>query len=237
MTAQYRRAVEKHLFGDVSGASNLSYQIALRSHFMQPDEVRYEEDMKPLGLDFIQLGLNDVLCFPESGEIYTPNTNQKVEVDRRSEDVIKKPVFDPETHQIIDNEPDGEGGGLGDSGLTDGGESGIISLEDEYVSHSIGAKRPSYDIMDLETGEHFDLVDGSYIRQKEIFAGKGSSEPYRKADKYAKKFHNKPEDWSHVKGIGTVDYYGEEREAELHWSECKEHGKVDIFIKRWLDEG
>lgn len=60
-----------------------AYEIALRSHFMQPDEVRYEEDMKPLGLDFIQLGLNDVLYFPESGEIYTPNTNQRVEVDQK----------------------------------------------------------------------------------------------------------------------------------------------------------
>lgn len=60
-----------------------AYQIALQSHFMQPDEVRYEEDMPPLGLDFIQLGLNDVLYFPESGEIYTPNTNQKVEVDQK----------------------------------------------------------------------------------------------------------------------------------------------------------
>lgn len=58
-----------------------AYEIALRSHFMQPDEVRYEEDMKPLGLDFIQLGLNDVLYFPDKGEIYTPNTNQTVTVE------------------------------------------------------------------------------------------------------------------------------------------------------------
>ena len=112
----------------------------------------------------------------------------------------------------------------------------IINLEDEYVSHSIGAKRKSFDIMDLKTGEHFDLVDGTYIRDKKIFAGKGSSTPYRKAYVYANKHHNAPEEWSHVKGFGTVDYYGEAREAELHWSECKGIGKEDIFIKRWLDE-
>ena len=53
-----------------------AYAIGLSNNFLQADEVRYREDMAPLGLNFIKLGLNDVLYDPKSGEVYTPNTNQ-----------------------------------------------------------------------------------------------------------------------------------------------------------------
>ena len=43
---------------------------------MQVDEVRYAEDMKPLGLTWIRLGLQDVLYDPKTKTVYTPNTNQ-----------------------------------------------------------------------------------------------------------------------------------------------------------------
>lgn len=52
-----------------------AYQIALASNFMQLDEVRYSEDLPPLGVNFIKLGLNDVLYDPVKQTIYTPNTN------------------------------------------------------------------------------------------------------------------------------------------------------------------
>ena len=38
--------------------------------------MRYKEDMPPLGLDFITLGLNDVLYDVKRHTVYTPNTNQ-----------------------------------------------------------------------------------------------------------------------------------------------------------------
>lgn len=57
-----------------------AYQIALSNHFMRPDEVRYKEDLPALGLDFITLGLNDVLYNPKTGEIYTPNTDKTTNV-------------------------------------------------------------------------------------------------------------------------------------------------------------
>ena len=53
-----------------------AYAEAVKSGIMQVDEVRYLEDLKPLGLDFIKLGLQDVLYNPVTKEIYTPNTNQ-----------------------------------------------------------------------------------------------------------------------------------------------------------------
>lgn len=53
-----------------------AYQIGLQSNFLQPDEIRYKEDLKPLGLDFIKLGLNDVLYNPKTKTVYTPNTDK-----------------------------------------------------------------------------------------------------------------------------------------------------------------
>lgn len=54
-----------------------AYKLGIEANFLQPDEVRYMEDMEPLGLNFIKLGLDSVLYNPETREIYTPNTNQK----------------------------------------------------------------------------------------------------------------------------------------------------------------
>lgn len=53
-----------------------AYRTALEANFMGVDEVRYAEDLEPLGLSWIKLGLQDVLYDPESKTIYTPNTNQ-----------------------------------------------------------------------------------------------------------------------------------------------------------------
>ncbi len=53
-----------------------AYRIGLEANFLQPDEIRYKEDLPPLGLDFIKLGLNDVLYDTKTKTFYTPNTNQ-----------------------------------------------------------------------------------------------------------------------------------------------------------------
>ena len=53
-----------------------AYKTALDANFMQIDEVRYAEDLDKLGLDWIKLGLNDVLFDPKTKTVYTPNTNQ-----------------------------------------------------------------------------------------------------------------------------------------------------------------
>lgn len=53
-----------------------SYEIACKNGFMQIDEVRYKENYKPLGLDFVKLGLQDVLYYPEDGITFLPNMNQ-----------------------------------------------------------------------------------------------------------------------------------------------------------------
>ena len=53
-----------------------AYKTALDANLMQIDECRYMEDLEPLGLNFIKLGLQDVLFNPQTKEVYTPNTNK-----------------------------------------------------------------------------------------------------------------------------------------------------------------
>ena len=53
-----------------------AYEIASRNGIMQTDEIRYREDMSPLGLKFIRLGLDTVLYDPKTGQCYTPNTDK-----------------------------------------------------------------------------------------------------------------------------------------------------------------
>ena len=110
-------------------------------------------------------------------------------------------------------------------------------LPDEYIHKSVGAKTKNYDVMDLDTGEMYHLVEGTYLRNKKVFAGKGSKNVYRKAFDYSQKYGGKADDWKHVKGIGVLETEDGDREAEIHWSECDEVGKVELFVKRWLDEG
>ena len=123
-----------------------AYEIAIKSHFMQADEIRYKEDMKPLGLDWIELGLDSVLYNPETKEIYTPNTNQTATVEGRSEDDY---IQDPETGQMQGRRPSGDSGddSSGDPGLTSGGDSGII--EDKEIARIRDEVIPSMDTSTL----------------------------------------------------------------------------------------
>ena len=61
-----------------------AYKTALESNLMQIDEVRYLENLEPLGLNFIKLGLQDVLFNPVTKEVYTPNTNQITNIEDKN---------------------------------------------------------------------------------------------------------------------------------------------------------
>ncbi len=50
-----------------------AYKVAVDANIMQLDEVRYELDLKPLGFEYIKLGL------------YTPNMNAKERLDHMSQ--------------------------------------------------------------------------------------------------------------------------------------------------------
>ncbi len=63
-----------------------AYKTALDANLMQIDECRYMEDLEPLGLNFIKLGLQDVLFNPVTKEVYTPNTNQIKNIEGSEDD-------------------------------------------------------------------------------------------------------------------------------------------------------
>lgn len=63
-----------------------AYEIGLRNNFLQVDEVRDKEDLEPLGINWIRLGLDSVMYDPKTNTVYTPNTNETKEM---SEHIMK----------------------------------------------------------------------------------------------------------------------------------------------------
>ena len=57
-----------------------SYEKAVINGILQPDEIREKENMPPLGLDFIKLGLQDVLYDAEEKIIYIPNMGKSLKL-------------------------------------------------------------------------------------------------------------------------------------------------------------
>lgn len=82
--------------GDIQQRYN-AYAVALQNNFMQLDEVRALEDLPPLGVNFIKLGLNDVLLDPKTNQIYTPNTNAMVNIGTGAGANITQPESNDES--------------------------------------------------------------------------------------------------------------------------------------------
>lgn len=83
-----------------------AYDLGIKDGILQIDEVRAKENLEPLGLDFLKLGLADVLFDPKTKQIYTPNTNQMVDMGKSA------PMVESPTAQI----PPEKGGDKNESG-------------------------------------------------------------------------------------------------------------------------
>lgn len=66
-----------------------AFEIASKNGFMQIDEIRAKENMAPLGLDFVRLGLQDVLYDPASKTFYTPNMNATGAIGQQPKEIQK----------------------------------------------------------------------------------------------------------------------------------------------------
>ena len=110
-----------------------------------------------------------------------------------------------------------------------------MESDDLWIGKSLGAKAKNYKVLDLVTGEEFYFVEGTRLQDVEVFAGKGSSTVYRKAAEYADEYGGNVADWQHAKGKALLDTRDGERLAEVHWSQCPGVGKIDFFVKKWLD--
>lgn len=126
-----------------------AYKLAIEGNFMQADEIRYKEDMPALGLNWIRLGLDDVLYDPKTKLIYTPNTNQTVKMgDKRVEAENDEQRYNP----YRDEKGRFTSGGGGKSsyksskkGLTRRAKSGTISHKERVrLSHQIATDHPEW---------------------------------------------------------------------------------------------
>ncbi|MBP5309627.1 MAG: phage portal protein [Lachnospiraceae bacterium] len=58
-----------------------AYSNGYKNGFLQIDDIRKQENLPSLGLNFVKLGLQDVLYNPENGMIFTPNMGLKVNIN------------------------------------------------------------------------------------------------------------------------------------------------------------
>ena len=220
-----------------------AYEIALKEGFLQVDEVRYEEDREPFNLNWIKLGLQDVLFDTKTHTIYTPNTNQTVKfgefsIDKQDQNGIMETRRNDGSNYTKDEHGRFTGStSSGGGGSSSGGGSGTLKLDDIQIGRSVGAKAKNYDILDPQSGEYFHFVEGTRIQDAQAFAGKGCKKPlnHEVSHGLAEQIGGKPENWQHCKGFGVIDYYGEHREAEVHWFQEQTVGKHKFKVKEWLD--
>ncbi|MBZ9635506.1 phage portal protein [Clostridium sp. FP1] len=69
-----------------------AHEMAIKNTIKTIDEVREEENLEPLNLEFIKLNLADVLYDIKTKQFYTPNTNESNSLDSKNvvKEVIKK---------------------------------------------------------------------------------------------------------------------------------------------------
>ena len=63
-----------------------TYEIGKRNGWMMVDEIRQRENLPPIDFDYINIGLDSVLYDPKTKQVYTPNTNQSVQLDQKGGD-------------------------------------------------------------------------------------------------------------------------------------------------------
>lgn len=110
-------------------------------------------------------------------------------------------------------------------------------MDDIYIHKSVGAMAKNYDILDPVSGRRYHFSEGTRIKDPTVFAGKGGAKKLlpEVAEGLSEQLGGDPEEWQHCKGIGTIDFDGEDREAEVHWFQEKTAGKHKFKIKEWLE--
>ena len=90
-----------------------AYEIASKEGFMQIDEIRKKEKLPKLDLDFVKLGLQDVLYDPSTKKVFTPNTGLMTDLTEADSLVTEQNQVNTEP-VVNDTEANIEGGGEAD---------------------------------------------------------------------------------------------------------------------------
>ena len=116
-------------------------------------------------------------------------------------------------------------------GLDSSAESGILKLSDILIGRSLGAKAKNYDI-ELPNKEIIHLTEETRVKNVHVIAGKGRNRQIDIVTSLVEKFPGTKEaEWQRVKGVGYVDYHGENYKADLHWYEEPSVGRVGWKVK------
>lgn len=75
--------IEELIKGDIDQRYS-AYAIGLDKGFLQIDEVRKKENIEPLGMTFVKLGLEDGLYDPVTKKVYVLNTDKMVDLNKLS---------------------------------------------------------------------------------------------------------------------------------------------------------
>ena len=98
-----------------------SYEIGIKNAIYQIDEVRHKENLPPLDLKFLKMGLQDVLYSRRTAqEIYTPNTNAKYDINQATDP--SQQANQPNVAQGVQTQPNQ--GGAKDENIQSGTGSG-----------------------------------------------------------------------------------------------------------------
>lgn len=98
-----------------------------------------------------------------------------------------------------------------------------------YVNNSIGGIK----------GTEFSIKQGTYIQNVHVIAGKGVRRDIDDINRLVNSYKKgngestSSKDWQKVVGTAIIDIENGKK-AEVHWYQCKDIGKVEFKIKRWL---
>lgn len=194
-----------------------AYKTALDANFMQIDEVRYAEDMEPLGMTWVKLGLQDVLYDPKTKQIYTPNTDawakmngnqfQQIEDNGTSE----SRAWDP-------RQPRDKKGRFSEKSIDKSGGSGIMKSSEIPTWDSKKAKEPFdyWELSDDKTGfprhlkpkgfSHAETLTNHFSRHGAGVGANNESEYQKKAIEFFNSNRGKHGD-AHVRKNGDACRY------------------------------
>ena len=144
-----------------------AYQIAVKNHILQVDEIRREEDFEPLGFNFVTMGLGDVLLNPKTMEVFTPNTNQTTKLDSHGEERAEIELRYNHNHDEKGRFCSGGGGGRMSSAssgnspesLDNSEKSGIIEKTDMFHTEDDPLREVMGSAYDNNRDELFAIID------------------------------------------------------------------------------
>lgn len=211
-----------------------AYKTALDANFMQIDEVRYAEDLEPLGMSWVKLGLKDVLYDPKTKCIFVPNTGESGVMEEKPFPGEKPPEERANDHHDSENGQFTSGSG-GKQGLTAGGESGKVNSSPKAVGQNGGTLKAE-DMPEIRVmpGQYGRAQPGTSVTKIHTFAGRGSQKPLRVEDRLVERYGGQKGQWQHTTGDVVIKQSsGKTDTAEVHWFQEPSVGIVGAFVKRW----